>query len=52
MEIYGEIKGINYKVFLNKPLISYSFINLAKALSERGNFILEVDKKNNLAISW
>ena len=52
MEIYGEIKGINYKVFLNKPLISYPFRDLGKALSERGNFVLEVDKENKLAVSW
>jgi len=51
MEIYGEIKGINYKVFLNKPLISYPFRNLDKALSERGSFILEVDKENKFAVS-
>jgi len=52
VKIYGEIKGIRYKVFLNRPLISYSFKSLDKALSERGSFILEVDKENKFAVSW
>jgi len=52
MEIYGEIKGIKYKPFLNKPLASYTIDKLDKALSEKGSFILRIDDKNEIAISW
>jgi len=52
MEIYGEIKGIKYKPFLNKSLASYTIDKLDKALSEKASFILEFDDKNAIAISW
>jgi len=52
MEIYAEVKGIRYKVFLKKPLPFYHISEISKALSERGSFILEIDKENQIAISW
>jgi hypothetical protein len=52
MEIYAEVKGIRYKVFLKKPLPFYRINEISKALSERGSFILEIDKENQIAISW
>jgi len=52
MEIYGEIKRIEYKPFLNKPLARYTIDKLDKALSEKGSFILRIDDKNEIAVSW
>ncbi len=50
--IYGEIKGIKYKLFLHKPLNRFAFDRLNRALSENANFILRVDSENEFAVSW
>ena len=52
MEIYGEIKGIKYKLFLHKPLTRFTLENLDRALSEKASFILRVNKDNEFAVSW
>jgi len=52
MEIYGEIKGIRYKPFLCRTLERYNINALDKALSEKANFLLKVNDKNEIAVSW
>ncbi len=52
MEIYGEIKGVKYKPFLCKSLNIYAVSELDKALSERASFILRINSKNEIAVSW
>jgi len=52
MDIYAEIKGIKYKLFCTKPLIGYNIDRLDKVLSERANFILTINDKNEIAVSW
>ena len=52
MDIYAEIKGIKYKLFCAKPLAGYNIDRLDKALSERANFILTINDKNEIAVSW
>jgi len=52
MDIYAEIKGIKYKLFCAKPLAGYNIDRLDKALSERANFTLTINDKNEIAVSW
>lgn len=52
IKIYGEIKGIKYKLFLHKPLTRFTFDRLDRALSENASFILRVNSENEFAISW
>lgn len=52
MDIYAEIKGIKYKLFCAKPLSRYKIDSLDRALSERANFILRINNKNEIAVSW
>jgi len=53
MDIYAEIKGIKYKVFCNKkPLDVYNVHRLNEALSEKANFMLTINNKNEIAVSW
>ncbi|MGB9819944.1 MAG: hypothetical protein ACPLVG_01190 [Pseudothermotoga sp.] len=52
IKIYGEIKGIKYKLFLASPLTRFGIEQLDKALSEKGNFILKVNSENEIAVSW
>lgn len=52
MDICAEIKGIKYKPLCVKPLTCYNIDRLDKALSERANFILKINNKNEIAISW
>ncbi len=52
MDIYAKIKGIKYKPFCAKPLVRYNIDRLDEALSERANFILRINNKNEIAVSW
>ncbi len=52
LRIYGEIKGIKYKLFLNKTLIRFGLDELDKALSKSASFILRVYNGNEFAVSW
>ncbi len=52
IRIYGEIKGIKYKLFLHKPLTRFTFDRLDRVLSENTSFILRVNSENEFAISW
>ena len=51
-EITARIEGIEYKPFLVRELNSFNFKNLEEALSKETTFILEVDDKNKIALSW
>ena len=52
MEIFARIKGIEYRPFLCRSLSRYDLSHMGRALSERGSFILEIDKGNELGVSW
>ena len=52
MEIKAEIKSISYKPYLCKQLNTYPFDNLKTAISNNGEFLLEIDTENKFAISW
>lgn len=52
MEIFAKIKGIEYKPFLCRELNKYSFDEFGEALSKDTIFILRVDDKAGLAVSW
>ena len=52
MEIYGEIKGIKYRPFLCRTLDRYIITEIDKALSEKANFIIRINGKNEIAVSW
>ena len=52
IRIYGEIKGIEYKPFLHKPLTRFTFDKLDRALSEHASFILRINSENEFAMSW
>lgn len=52
MDLLAKIKGIKYKPFLCRELEVFDFVNLEKALSFCASFILEIDKRNQIAISW
>lgn len=52
MEVYGEIKGISYKPLLCKRLDYYTLSEMENALSQRASFMLRIDDKNDVAVSW
>jgi len=52
MDLLAKIKGIKYKPFLYRELEVFDFANLKKALSFCASFILKIDKRNQIAISW
>ncbi len=53
IRIYGEIKGVKYRLFLNnKHLNRFTFNKLDEVLSENTSFILIVNNENEFAISW
>ena len=52
MEIHGEIKGIKYKPFLCRTLERCNINDLNKILSKKANFILKINDKNEIAVSW
>lgn len=52
VEIFAEIRGIKYTPFLCRSLDRYDLTQIDKALSERASFILEIDKRNDVAVSW
>ncbi|MHC1592741.1 MAG: hypothetical protein ACXQT1_01520 [Methermicoccaceae archaeon] len=52
IEIFAEIKGLEYTPFLCKSLDTYGLELLPEALSEKSSFILEMDKKSKIAMSW
>ena len=52
MDIFGEIKGIEYTPFLCKRLNSFNFDEIDKALAKEATFILKIDNKEQIAVSW
>jgi hypothetical protein len=50
--ITAKIKGIKYKPFLCRKLDTFDFEKLAEALSKEATFILKIDDKNQIALSW
>ena len=52
MEVLAKITGVIYKPLLCRDLKAYSNSELQDALSENGSFILNLDDKKRLALSW
>lgn len=52
IDISANIKRIKYTPFLCKKLHIFSMSELSKALSREATFVLNVDEKNQIAISW
>ena len=52
MDIFAQIKGIEYKPYLCKELDEVKMNEFDKALSSKTSFILNVDNTNKIAISW
>jgi len=52
MDLLAKITGIKYKPLLCRKLNTYPIKELNKALSKDATFILNVDNKNQIAISW
>jgi hypothetical protein len=52
MDVSAEITGINYSTFLCRELNTYPTEQFEIALSKDGTFILSIDKKAQIAISW
>ena len=50
--ITAKIKGIKYKPLLCRKLDTFNFEKLAEALSKEATFILKIDDKNQIALSW
>jgi len=50
--IYAKIKGIKYTPLLCRELNTFNFTELDKALSNNATFILKIDDKNQIALSW
>jgi len=51
VDIFAEVKGINYKPFLCKKLNTFSFDDINEALEKQASFILRIDR-NEIAVSW
>jgi len=52
LDISAQITGISYKPLLCRDLSEYKFAQLDEALKRRASFILDVDGKNRIAVSW
>ena len=52
MEIFAEIKGIKYTPLLCRELETYSITSLGKAIEEKSSFIIEINEKDRVAVSW
>lgn len=52
MDVSAEITGVNYSPFLCRELNLYSMKRLENALSTDGTFILNINKKGQIALSW
>ncbi len=50
--ITAKITGINYTPLLCRELHTFNFDELSEALSKEATFILNVDDKNQVAVSW
>ncbi len=52
MDIFAKITGINYTPHLCRNLHTFNLKELDKALSTEATFILKIDDKNKIALSW
>lgn len=52
INISAKITGIKYTPFLCRELHTFNFDNFSMALSKEATFILKVDDKNQIAVSW
>lgn len=52
MDVSAKITGVKYSPFLCRNLNTYTIKHLDVALSTDGSFILDVDKKGRIALSW
>ena len=52
INISANINGIRYAPFLCNDLHTFSISELSEALSKKATFVLSVDDKNQIAISW
>lgn len=52
MDLFAKITGIKYQPFLCSELQKFVFKDLKKALANNPCFLLDVDRKNQVAISW
>jgi hypothetical protein len=52
MDIFAEIKEIKYKPFLCRKLNTFSIKELEDALSKEATFILDINGKDRIALSW
>jgi len=52
LDVSAKITGIKYLPFLCRKLNTYSINNLNEALSKDGTFIVTIDEKKQLALSW
>lgn len=52
MDLLTKITGIKYKPLLCRKLNTYKINDLDKALSKEATFILNINNKNQIAISW
>lgn len=52
MGVSAKITGIKYSPFLCRDLKIYNISNLHSALSQDGSFLLDVDGKKQIALSW
>lgn len=52
MNITAKITGLQYKPFLCKELDEFEINNLESSVETKSNFILKIDKKNKIAVSW
>lgn len=52
MDVSAKITGIKYSPFLCRNLNTFSIKHLGDALSKDSAFILDVDKKGQIAVSW
>ena len=50
--ITAKIKGIKYTPLLCRKLSTFNFNELGNALSKDATFILKIDDKNQIALSW
>lgn len=52
MDISAKITGIKYTPFLCRKLHTFNLRDFEKALSKEATFILDVNEKNKIAVSW
>lgn len=52
IQITGKIIGIRYRPLLGKELIEYKVQNLREAIESHSHFLLKIDEKNKVAVSW